>query len=264
MLDSHIHLHYFKDDLKEALADISTNHLLVAAVTCDVPEYKHTLETAEKSNRVLPAFGVHPLKAADYKDRLDLVKEYADGALMLGEIGLDRMHIEDPSHFPIQIRLFETLLESAQDNNTIMTIHVAGAEKETLDILDSYSVSKVIIHDYYGPIEFVNKVVDRGYCYSFDRSYREEYASEIPNWEERRRIASTIPDDLMLTETDGPNKPPSRTPSISLHEIIENLAILRNTTFEEIQDIVKSNFHRLVRTDARLSTFENLFHMFSE
>lgn len=254
-VDTHNHFHKYVEDFDDALEDITNEGILVGAVSCNIPEYERTLEIAGLSDLILPAFGVHPAVASEHMSKLESIGAIAEKALMLGEIGLDHLYEEDASKYPLQVDLLETFLEAAQKHDTIMTLHVAGAESEVLSILDNYSVSRVIFHDYYGPLELANKIIDRGFFYSFDRSYRDEYKSEIPGWEERRKISAIVPDDLMLVETDGPNRPPSRMPSVSLREVIENLAVLRSTTPEEVSDRARSNFLRLLRGDSRLSKF---------
>ncbi len=254
-VDTHNHFHKYVGDFKEALRDITNKRILLGAVTCNISEYERTLEIAKFSDLILPAFGVHPAVASEHMSKLESIGTMAEKALMLGEIGLDHLYEEDASKHPLQVVLLEAFLGAAQRHDTIITLHVAGAESEALSILDTYSLSKVIFHDYYGPLELVNTIVDRGYFYSFDRSYLEEYRHEIPGWEERLKIAGIVPDDLMLVETDGPNRPPSRMPSVSLRQVVENLAVLRNTTSEEISERARSNFLRLLKDDRRLAKF---------
>ncbi len=257
-IDSHIHFERFVDDLEAAISQIETHRIFCAAVSLDLPSYELTLEVSKKSELLLPAFGVHPVQSKDHVDRLDVIRNLAHDALMLGEIGLDREYIEQESDYTHQPELFTTFLEVAEKHDTIMTIHVAGAESEALSILASYKVTNVIFHDYYGPPDLVREIIDRGYYYSFDRSYLEEYESEIPGWKERREIVATIPDDRILTETDGPNRPPNRLPFTSLKQVIDNVASLRGTTPKEIESQTRENFLRMTKRDSRLSRFSKV------
>ena len=212
LVDVHNHFSYYQEDTDRALKDIRENGILMVSVSTDFPSYNDTLELAKRSELILPVFGIHPMVAHDHVEQLHKIRKTADEALMLGEIGLDHMWTEDASQYPDQETLLNTFLESAQKQGTILILHVAGAESIVLSMLENYTVRNAIIHDYYGPIHLVEKIIDKNLYFAFDRSYLESYEPDIKDWKERLKIATMIPDDLFLIETDGPNKPPRRMP----------------------------------------------------
>ncbi|MFW9770016.1 MAG: TatD family hydrolase [Candidatus Thorarchaeota archaeon] len=258
LVDVHNHFTYYNEDIDRALVDIRENGVLMVSVSIDLPSYEDTLKLTKRSELILPSFGVHPINAHEHMDKLPEIKRIADEALMLGEIGLDRKWAEDPSHFPEQERLLETFLESAQHHDKVVILHVAGAEVEVLSMLDSFSIRKAIIHDYYGSVKMVEKIIDSNLYFAFDRSYLEEYKPEIKGWQERLDIASMIPDDLILIETDGPNKPPRKMPYEALHIVAERIAELRSTNPEEIISCSSTNFTRLISGDEGLAQFTKI------
>ena len=255
LLDVHNHFSYYQEDIDRALKDIHENGVLMVSVSTDIPSYNDTLELARRSELILPAFGVHPMVAHEHMDQLDTIKKIADEALMLGEIGLDRVWTEDASRYPNQEVLLEKFLESAQKQDTIVILHVAGAESEVLSMLENYSVRNAIIHDYYGPIDLVEKIIDTNLYFAFDRSYLKSYEPEIRGWKERIEIVTMIPDDLFLIETDGPNKPPRRMPLEALQIVAERIAELRRTTSDEITSQSSRNFLNLIKDHPRLSKY---------
>lgn len=255
IVDVHNHFSYYQEDTDRALKDIHENGVLMVSVSTDIPSYNETLELARRSELILPAFGVHPMVAHEHMDQLDTIKRLADEALMLGEIGLDRKWTEDASNYPLQESLLERFLESAQQQNTIVIFHVAGAESAALEMLENYSIRNGIIHDYYGSIELVEKIIDSNLYFAFDRSYLKSYESEIRGWKERLEIATLIPDDLFLIETDGPNRPPRRMPLDALQIVAERIAELRKTTADDITTQSRRNFLNLIKDDARLSKY---------
>ncbi|MFW9974173.1 MAG: TatD family hydrolase [Candidatus Thorarchaeota archaeon] len=255
LVDVHSHFSYYQEDVNRALKDIHENGVLMVSVSTDISSYNDTLELARRSELILPAFGVHPMVAHENMDQLDTIKRIADEALMLGEIGLDRNWIKDASYFPLQVSLLEKFLESAQKQCTTVILHVAGAENEVIEMLENYSIRNGIIHDYYGPINLVEKIIDTNLYFAFDRSYLKSYESEIKDWKERLEIATMIPDDLFLIETDGPNRPPRKMPFEALQIVAERIAELRKTTVDEINAQSSSNFLRLIKDDTRLSKF---------
>ncbi len=258
LVDVHNHFSYYNEDIDRALTDIRENGVLLVSVSIDIPSYEDTLKVARQSELILPVFGVHPMDAHEHINKLSEIRNLANEALMLGEIGLDRMWTEDLSQFPAQEKLLETFLEVAQHNDKIVILHVAGAETEVLSYLDCFSIRKAIIHDYYGPVKLVEKLIDRNLHFAFDRSYLEEYKSEIKGWHDRLEIATMIPDDLFLVETDGPNKPPRRMPFEALQIVVERVAELRKTTPDEISDLSSKNFTRLISGNAQLKPFVDI------
>jgi TatD family hydrolase len=258
LVDVHNHFSYYQEDTERALKDIHTNGVLMVSVSTDFSSHNDTLELAKRSELILPVFGVHPMVAHEYMDQLDTIRKTADEALMLGEIGLDHMWTKDPSQYPAQDTLFETFLESAQKHDTIMVLHVAGAESKVLSMLENYSIRKVIIHDYYGPIDLVERIIDTNLHFAFDRSYLESYKPEIKNWKERLQIVSMIPDDLFLIETDGPNKPPRRMPFEALQIVAERIAELRKSDTEAVAQQSSRNFYNLIKNDSRLMDFARI------
>lgn len=258
LVDVHNHFSYYQEDIDSALKDIHENGVLMVAVSTDFPSYNDTIELAKRSELILPAFGIHPMVAHDHLDQLDIIRRTADEALMLGEVGLDRMWTKNDSHHTDQETLLETFLEVAQKHDMTLIIHVAGAEDEALSLLENFSIRKAIIHDYYGSIDLVERIIDSNLYFAFDRSYLESYALEIKGWRERLEIVTMVPEDLFLIETDGPNKPPRRMPYEALQIVAERIAELRGTTTEEIAAESSSNFLRLIKDDTRLSKYANI------
>jgi TatD DNase family protein len=259
LVDVHNHFSYYADDIDRALADISEHRLLMVSVSTDFESYEDTLMLAKRSNLILPCFAIHPIVAYKYTDDLERIREMADDAHVLGEIGLDKMWIEKQFHFSAQLPLLDIFLESANKGDKVVILHVAGAESEVLEQLTTHSVQRAVIHDYYGPVTLVNKIIEAGLYFAFDRSYLEEYRSEIEGWEERLQIVSMIPDDRFLIETDGPNKPPRRLPFEALQIVAERVAELRRTTSEEIYAQSAYNFMNLIKGSPGLGKYVNLF-----
>jgi TatD family hydrolase len=258
LVDVHNHFSYYNEDIDRALADISENRMLMMSVSTDFESYEDTLKLAKQSDLILPAFAIHPMMAHKHTDDLERIRKFADGALVLGEIGLDKLWIEDQSHFPPQLPLLDVFLESANKGDKVVILHVAGAETEVLEQLETHSVRRAIIHDYYGPVELVDKIIEAGFYVALDRSYLEEYKPQIQGWEERLQIASMIPDDQFLIETDGPNKPPRRMPYEALQIVAERIAELRGSTSEEIHSQSTCNFKNLISGSPGLDKYTNL------
>lgn len=258
LVDVHNHFTYYNEDMDRALADITENQMLMVSVSTDFESYEDTLKVAKQSDLILPAFAIHPMMAHKYSEDLGRIRNMADNALVLGEAGLDKLWIEEQSHFSPQLPLLDVFLESANKGDKVVILHVAGAEVEVIEKLESYSIRRAIIHDYYGPVNLVDRIIDADFYFAFDRSYLEEYRPEIQNWEERLQIPSMIPDDRFLIETDGPNKPPRRMPCEALQIVAERIAELRKVSSAEIHSQSTQNFRNLISGSPSLDKYTKM------
>lgn len=115
---------------------------------------------------IIPTFGIHPWKAKGYERNLQKLIPYIEETPMVGEIGLDFFWVEDKGSFEPQRQVFEFFIREAKRLNKAINVHTKGAEEEVLNLLDKYSLSRVIIHWYSGPRDILIKMIDRGYYFT--------------------------------------------------------------------------------------------------
>jgi len=257
-LDAHCHWSFYEDDLESALAELNVHPILVVSVSGEPSAYQKTLEIAKRSPYIIPAFGIHPSRAAEYVNQLDQFTDLIINCLMLGEIGLDHFFIKDTSQYPVQRQLFEFFLNKAKTHNLIVNLHTKGADEETITLLDAYGITRVIMQQVLGPIELLAKVVDRGFYITVSQSVLPQWETTIPHWKRIQTIAQEVPQDLLLTETDGPGPPPRQMPYTKLQPIIAHIAKLRKTNIKEINHTVISNFQSLIHGDSKLNQYSLL------
>jgi TatD DNase family protein len=74
-----------------------------------------------------------------------------------------------------------------------------------------------------------------------------------------RKIARTIPDDLLLTETDNPGGYEwlAKTPGMPgiLRDVVERLAKIRKIQYEECEIMIQRNFERLIDGDKAVNKY---------
>jgi len=124
-----------------------------------------------------------------------LIEQNRQSIVALGEIGLDRK-IPATEIGKNQILILNALLRVAENLDLPVIIHSRGSASEVLDILPSFNVSKVLLHWYSGPLDFIPKIIARGYYMSVGPPIL--YANYL------REIVSNVPIKNILTETDGP------------------------------------------------------------
>ena len=250
LLDAHSHLDmYDENELPGVLDALHRFDIFTISVAMDPLTYRRALDIAQRSDRVLPTFGVHPQEAFQYADCLDDLHLLIDTSPMLGEIGLDTYFVEEADRYPAQRRVFEFFLGAARDQDKIVNLHTKGAEAEIRNLLRQYGITRAIVHWYSGPLDVFRQMVKDGLLFTV--------GPEVLHSDHIRTIARQIPAAQLLTELDNPGGPEWLTgergmPSL-LVDVVHALADLRGTTPQAIVDTVQANFLRLIGDDPRLA-----------
>jgi TatD DNase family protein len=270
-IDAHFHCnayHRHSNDLDEVLALLKKHKILVVSNSVDTESYEQTLALAQKSEYVLPLFGIHPQVAHEFLDKLDDLDELFNNAIAYGEIGLDHYYLKDEEQYPAQYTMLKHFFTKAHDQNKLVALHLDGAEEQGLELIKEYSLTKVIIHGFKGSLETMKELLDLGCYFSVGgnmimdkfRSYMTE-----DDWKLFHSIVKEIPDDRILTESDGPCrtdpdiKPedPRSLPTY-LFDILAQIAKTRETTVEELAKLSVENFKELIKKDENLKSYYNL------
>ena len=250
LIDAHVHLDKYGDLLDEALKQIESERIFTVATAMDIPSYLELRQIGERSDLVLPTFGIHPRRAAEYADRLPEISRYIEGSPAIGEIGLDFHWVKDASTYSAQRRVLEYFISAAAEQNKFVNLHTKAGEKEILDLLENYDVRRAIIHWYSGPMDILQMMIEYG-CY-FTIGVEVLYSDYI------KEIARKVPDHLLLTETDNPGalkwlkKNDQIGMPAAIQSVVGKVAELRQTTLERIENLVHGNFLRLIADDPSL------------
>jgi TatD DNase family protein len=257
LIDAHVHLDKYGDRLDDALREIENEEIFTVATAMDVPSYLELRKIGERSDLVLPTFGIHPRRAAEYAGQLRDIGHYIEMSPAIGEIGLDFHWVKDSSTYPAQRKVLEYFIAAAADQNKFVNLHTKAGEKEILDLLEKYDVRRAIIHWYSGPMDILRAMIQYG-CY-FTIGVEVLYSDYI------KQIAKAVPDHLLLTETDNPGalrwlkKNDEVGMPTAIKKVVEAVAELRQSTPEDVTRSVQTNFSRLIAGDFRLNRFASLF-----
>lgn len=252
LIDAHVHLDRYDHLLDAALSEIERERIFTVATAMDVPSYRDLRRIAERSAWVLPTFGVHPRRAADYADRLDELRPWLETSAAIGEIGLDFHWVRDASTYPKQRRVCEYFIEAAAEQDKFVNLHTKAGEAEILALLRKYHVRRAIIHWYSGPMDVLQEMIEHGCCFTIGVEML--YSDYI------REIARAIPDHLLLTETDNPGalrwlkKNDEVGMPLAIKDVVGALAEIRRTTREAIEALVFDNFRRMLGDDPKLAS----------
>ncbi|MDR2209273.1 MAG: TatD family hydrolase [Azoarcus sp.] len=237
LIDTHIHLDAaeFDPDRAEVLARahaVGVTGFVVPAV--DRASFARVLELAETTSGIFPALGIHPLYVddADESDLDALDSLLAQGcAVAVGEIGLD--HHVPGFDTARQEAFFTAQLKLARRHGLPVILHVRRAQDAVLAALRKTRVMGGIAHAFNGSFQQAEAFIELGFKLGFGGAATFDGSRRI------RRLATELPLDVIVLETDAPDMPPAwmhgeRNVPENIMRIASAIAGLRGLSFEEI------------------------------
>ncbi|MCA9999487.1 MAG: TatD family hydrolase [Anaerolineales bacterium] len=243
LLDAHTHIDMYRDEqLPTILAEIARHQIFTLSVSIDVPAYQRAQQIAAQAPHIVPLFGIHPWEAHRYADKLPSLLPFMAKTPLFGEIGLDFHFFKEPTHQAQQRAVLDFFLDAAVAQQKIVNLHVLGAEKEVLTLLETFRPPTPIVHWYSGPRSLIDRYLAVGTYFSF--------GVEMLFSQRIERLLTAVPPQRLLTETDNPtayshfaHQP--GTPNL-LPQIVAKIAQVRQMTETEVVDLVADNFTRLI------------------
>ncbi|HEU4787514.1 MAG TPA: TatD family hydrolase [Gemmatimonadaceae bacterium] len=252
--DSHCHLagHEFAADLKDVVARAHAADVQCALVILAAGDHEEA-EQAERLAALWPevrfATGVHPHQANDFAGKVAdiprLLARAIDGNPRLraiGEIGLDYHY--DFSPRDVQVEVFRVQVEFALERGVPVVIHTREATADTFDILRSVDGLRGVFHCFTGDVPMARSALAIGFHLSFAGIVT------FPRAPDLREIASWVPDERFLIETDSPYLAPvpfrgERNEPARVIRVAEVIGEARGATSGEIGEQTTKNFRAL-------------------
>lgn len=243
LVDAHAHLHmYDTREIEEVVGELEADQIRVIAVSMDPESFATTRAMAARSDRIIPAFGIHPELAPAHVDGLSTMTELAQSAPCIGEIGLDHRFVTDTSAHASQEIVFDHFLSIASAQEKVVNLHTAGAEHQVADRLAHFGITRAIVHWYSGPSDAFDRLLDLGCHFTF--------GPETGLSAHIAELAARTPADRLLTETDSPGGPEwlglGRSRPSLVRSVVADLARIRGTSQDEITSLVAANLDRLL------------------
>lgn len=244
MIDTHTHINCIDDfSIDEILKNASDNGveklIVPSAYASDIDI---VAELASKYENVYGLLGVHPSEVKDWTDDLiDKIKECAKSPKIvgIGEIGLD--YYWDKSFNDLQKEVFIKQINLANELNFPISVHDREAHKDSFDILTEFNKNSIVImHCFSGSVEFMHECVKQGWYIAVGGVVTFKNAIKM------KEVAKEVPLDKLLIETDAPYLTPvpyrgkTNQPAYVKY-VAEEIANLRNTSFEEINEQTTKN-----------------------
>lgn len=255
MIDTHAHLDQpeFHTDLKEVFDNaIKKGVRAILCVGTTAASSADILQMAAQNDLIRGAVGIQPNYVADAAtDDWNRIVEMAGSpdVVAVGETGLDRYW--DFAPFDIQQDYFDRHLRLAQQRSLPVVIHCREAEADLVPMLREAverGPLRGVLHSFSGNGEFAAECLELGLYVSFSGMVT------YPNKKFRllREVATMIPEDRLLIETDSPYLVPhplrgkqSRNEPANLRLIAQSLAELRNVGTEDVIAATSANARRL-------------------
>jgi len=235
LVDSHCHLDMLDlshfdgsiDGVLAAAKELDIGHFL--CVSINLEDYPGMLKIAEDHEQVSASVGLHPNEQGGHDPAVDELVELSmhPKVIAIGETGLDYFRSEGDLDW--QRERFRR--------------HISAAKEDTLKILEEESASEVggVLHCFTGDWDMAQRAVDMNFYISFSGIVTFKNARELQD------VATRIPADRYLVETDSPYLAPvphrgkPNQPAYVRH-VADFIAGLRNETYEQVAVATTGNF----------------------
>ena len=211
------------------------------------------LEMAQKYEGMYAAVGIHPGDCRDYgREELERFEEFLNSHLdfkkekivAIGEIGFD--YYWEPYDKVHQRFFFEEQMKLAEKYGLPVIIHDREAHGDCFDAVCKFQNVNGVFHSYSGSSEMALELVKRGWYISFSGVVTFKNASRV------KEVASNIPIDRILVETDAPYLAPHPMRGKLNHSglmryTVMTLAEIFGKEYEEMAEILNQNAKRLFK-----------------
>lgn len=249
LFDTHVHLSdkAFDEDRDEVIENLKgAGVTLCIDIACDLRNAEPTREISNTHDGIYAAYGMHPHYVCDMDNsRLDELSGYMqlEKCVALGEIGLDYHY--DFSPRDAQKEWFALQLELAQSMEKPVILHIREAFGDCMDILSAHREKLCgVMHCFSGSYEIAKRCLDMGLYIAFGGSLTFNNAHNL------REVASRLPLDRLLIETDCPYMAPvplrgKRNEPANVALVAEKLGELFGKSAEEVAKITFENGEKL-------------------
>jgi TatD DNase family protein len=251
LVDSHCHLNYkgIIEDQDAVLgraraAGVST----MLNISTRESEWDEVIGLAEKHKDIWATVGIHPHEADAHPDvdTRKLVTRSANARVIgIGETGLDYYY--DHSDRQNQQVSFRAHIRASQETGLPIIVHTRDAEEDTAEIMREEMGKGLytgVIHCFTASADFAKIALDLGMYISLSGILTFKNATDLQN------IASNLPADRLLVETDAPFLAPvphrgkTGEPAF-VADTLQFLANLRNVGRDELAVQTSHNFFKL-------------------
>lgn len=254
LIDAHCHLDMdrFAADRDAVLARahaVGVSRLVTIGASGTMQANHDALALAARHANVFATVGVHPHAARSLSQ--EVIEEIgrlarAPKVVGIGETGLDYYYDNSPR--PLQQDAFRRLIALARALRLPLVVHVRDAYDEAAAILRAEKATEVggVIHCFSADRPAARAFLDLGFDLSFSGIITFKNADEL------RAVASMVPADRFMVETDAPFLAPiphrgKRNEPAYVLFTAATIAAVRQQSLEEIATLSRQNTERRFR-----------------
>ncbi len=255
LVDVHCHLDHidFREDIDKVIERAKQAGVSVIIANGISPETNRiVLELSKKYGIVKPALGIYPIdaltneiKAGEYPlktepfnidEEIEFIKKQK--IIALGEVGLD---FKDGKQYEKQQKeVFSKFIALAEKMKKPIIVHSRKAEQDVIEMLESSSIKKAVLHCFSGKFKLVKKGADLGYHFSIP--------TNVVRSQQFQDLVKEVNINQLLSETDAPYLSPfpgRRNEPAFVIESVKKIAEIKKFEFEEVEKNLFLNFQRL-------------------
>ncbi len=242
-VDSHCHLNYLTDPVQAWQRAQSNDVATALCIGVEESAITEVLTLARELPGVWASVGEHP---GSCSGDATWVQQHlnAPRVVAVGEMGLDYHYEKDPKKQALQRHTFAQQLEIAQQHNLPVIIHTRTAQADTLALMREFPGVIGVMHCFTESWDMAKQALDMGYFVSISGIVTFKNAAQV------REVASQVPADRLLIETDAPWLAPvphrghKNEPAWVTHTAA-CVADLRGVSVEELAATTRQNFFLL-------------------
>ena len=257
LIDVHAHLDNFKfkDDLGIAIERAKKAGVKAIITNGTNPETNRlSLKIAEKYDIVKASLGIYPLyaidlnlreaaypmekmKPIDVDNELRFIESKKNEIIAIGEVGLDYSIKGKEKE---QKETLNKIIELAEKIKKPVIVHSRKAESDVIDVLESSSCKKVILHCFCGKQDIVKKAAGLGYYFSIP--------TNIVRAQNFQLLVKEVDINQLFCETDAPYLSPfqgKRNEPAFVIESYKKIAEIKGISMEEAKKKISANYRKL-------------------
>jgi TatD DNase family protein len=251
LIDHHCHLDFpaFAGDLDGIIGRARTAGVgMLVSISTRVRRFAGLCAIAERYPQVFCSIGTHPHYAHEELDvAVEEIVRLAEHVkvVAIGEAGLDYFYDNSPRE--AQLKGFRNHIAAAQATGLPLVIHARDADADVAAILVEEMAKRpfsAVLHCFTGGPELARRALEMGIYVSFSGILTFKKSDAL------REIATSVPLDRLLVETDAPYLAPGkfrgrRNEPAYVVETAKELARLKGVAEAEIARATTENFFRL-------------------
>lgn len=248
LVDSHCHIDAAEFDgdrsdvVQRALA-AGVRGMVVPAVAA--AGWTKLRDVCAEASGLLPAYGLHPIALSVHRpEHLQLLRDWVERErpVAIGECGLDFFIRELDAE--AQHAYFEGQLQLARDFDLPVIVHARRAVEAVIVAIRRVGGLRGVVHSFAGSLEQARQLWDAGFMIGLGGPVTYERANRL------RRLASSMPLEFLLLETDAPDQPDAehrgrRNEPANLVSVARTIATLRGAKVQDIATATAANAGRL-------------------